>query len=87
MELGDWALRLKSDCKITSPGHYVLSLPPVCAQCQARLLGTWRFCPYCGVPSCGLTEVLEEQNSQLGSPRSIEPQQSVDSRLQTAKLT
>lgn len=48
MGLEDWALRLTCDLDLTSEGRCVLSAPPVCAQCRARLLGTWKCCPYCG---------------------------------------
>jgi hypothetical protein len=49
MGLEDWALRLTRDLDMKSEEQSVLSAPPVCAQCQARLLGTWKCCPYCGV--------------------------------------
>ena len=49
MSAEDWAVRVRHDRGMTSKGETVLSVPPVCAQCRARLLGTWKCCPYCGV--------------------------------------
>ena len=48
MSFEDWSLRVRREQDVTYKAQYVSGALAVCVQRQARLLGTWKCCPYCG---------------------------------------